>query len=75
MIRLVTAVLELWAGCAGTQDFSNRPVRIVVPYPPAGSVDFVPRSLQVKLQEIWRQAVIIEPRRRIRHHRLACRPS
>ena len=62
MIRLLIGVLALSAGCAGAQEYPNRPVRIVVPYPPAGSVDFVARSLQAKLQEIWRQAVIVENR-------------
>lgn len=45
MIRLLIGVLALCAGCVGAQDFTNRPVRIVVPYPPADSVDFVASNL------------------------------
>lgn len=42
--------------------FPDKPVRIVVPYPPGGSVDFVARVLQPQLQEIWGQPVLIDNR-------------
>jgi tripartite-type tricarboxylate transporter receptor subunit TctC len=61
-LRLLGAALALSAACAGAQDFPTRPVRLIVPYPPAGSVDFVARTLQVKLQELWRQPVIVDNR-------------
>ena len=61
-LKLLAGALALCASCALAQDFPARPVRIVVPYPPAGSVDFVARTLQIKLQEIWRQAVIVDNR-------------
>ncbi len=61
-MKLVAAVLALFAACAGAQDFPARPVRIIVPYPPAGSVDFVARTLQLKLQDLWRQPVIVDNR-------------
>lgn len=49
MIRLLIGVLARCTGGAGAQDFPNRPVRIVVPYPLAGSVDFLLGRMQVKL--------------------------
>jgi len=47
---------------AFAQAFPNKAVRIVVPYPPAGSVDFVARAIQPKLQELWQQPVVIDNR-------------
>lgn len=43
-------------------DYPDKPVRIVVPYPAGGSVDFVARVMQAQLQEVWKQSVIIDNR-------------
>lgn len=56
------ALAGLLAGGAAAQEFPGKPVRIVVPYPPAGSVDFIARVLQPKLQEEWRAGVIVDNR-------------
>ena len=40
----------------------DRPIRIVVPYPPGGSNDTVARILQPKLQEILGKPIVIENR-------------
>jgi tripartite-type tricarboxylate transporter receptor subunit TctC len=42
--------------------FPNRPVRLVNPYTPGGSVDIVSRSLAAGLTEIWSQQVIVDNR-------------
>ena len=39
-----------------------RPVRVVVPYTAGGPVDFIIRTLQPRLLEIWGQPVVIENR-------------
>jgi len=44
------------------QGFPTKPVRIVVPYTAAGPVDFVARTLQPRLQELWGQTVLIDNR-------------
>jgi tripartite-type tricarboxylate transporter receptor subunit TctC len=59
-MKLACALLLSLAAAAAAADFPSKPVRIVVPYPPAGSVDFVARAMQPRLQEIWRQPVIVE---------------
>ena len=43
-------------------DFPNRPVRMVNPYTPGGSVDLVGRTLVTGLSEIWGQQVIMDNR-------------
>lgn len=56
LIALVTGL----AAPAYAQSYPNRAVRIIVPYPPGGSVDAVARIVAQKMQEIWGQPVIIE---------------
>src|SRR5689334_17467654 len=40
----------------------NRPVRVVVPYPPAGGADTTARLLFTKLGEMWGQQFVIDNR-------------
>jgi tripartite-type tricarboxylate transporter receptor subunit TctC len=42
--------------------FPDRPVRIVVPFPPGGATDIVARFVAERLQARWRQTVVIENR-------------
>jgi tripartite-type tricarboxylate transporter receptor subunit TctC len=67
MIRTMRNVL--WAVAllvlappAWTQTYPERPVRLVVPFPPGGSVDVVARALTPKLSERMGQQVVIENR-------------
>jgi tripartite-type tricarboxylate transporter receptor subunit TctC len=43
-------------------DFPNRPVRIVVPFPPGGPLDIMTRVYAQRLGEEWKQPVVIENR-------------
>jgi tripartite-type tricarboxylate transporter receptor subunit TctC len=52
--------LSLAATGALAQSFPSQPVRIVVPFPPGGSADVLARILQPKLNELWRQPVLVE---------------
>lgn len=45
---------------AQAQDFPNRLVKIVVPYPAGGGVDAMARALGDNLSQIWKQPVLIE---------------
>jgi tripartite-type tricarboxylate transporter receptor subunit TctC len=46
----------------GAQNYPARPVRLIVPFPPGGSVDVVARALTPKLSERLGQQVVIENR-------------
>ena len=42
--------------------YPNKPIRLIVPYPPGGSVDFTGRELARKLSEVWGQQVVLDNR-------------
>ena len=42
--------------------YPNKLIKIVVPYPPGGSTDVVARLIGQKLQESWKQPVVVENR-------------
>jgi len=50
------------ASTGSGQAFPNRPVRIIVPYAPSGSVDTVARTIAGRLSDTWGQTVVIENR-------------
>jgi tripartite-type tricarboxylate transporter receptor subunit TctC len=61
---LVLAVLSsgVSQGAEPVADFPSRPVRLIVPYPAGGSNDIVARLMAIKLNERWKQSVIVENR-------------
>src|SRR4051794_22653305 len=50
------------AGAHAQESFPNRPVRLVNPYAPGGSVDLVSRGVATALSEMWKQQVIVDNR-------------
>jgi tripartite-type tricarboxylate transporter receptor subunit TctC len=48
------------APAAQAQDFPNRPIRMVIAFPPGGPTDFVGRLVADKVKDILGQSVIIE---------------
>ena len=55
-------MLVLRAGNAGGQGYPERPVRVVVPYPPGSTPDLVARTLGERLQKEFGQPFVIENR-------------
>ncbi len=65
--RLRTLALILLAAIAlvapplvGAQSYPSRPVKLVVPFPPGGSLDIAGRLIAQRLTEMWGQAVVVE---------------
>ena len=60
---LCFSLLSALSGPAFAQtDYPNRPIRIVVAFPPGASTDIVARLIGAKLTEAWGQNVVIENR-------------
>src|SRR5260370_14289430 len=60
-------ILGLIALCATAlpahaQDYPNKPIRLVVPFPPGGPNDIIGRVLGQKMQELLGQLIIIDNR-------------
>ena len=65
LVQLARATLAAFgfaaiAASAGAQSFPDKPIRIVVPYPPGGSADSIARQLGVQLTNSLKQQVIVE---------------
>src|SRR5436190_6895111 len=58
VLKLAVLLLASWT--VGAQEFPNRPVRIVVPWPPSGNVDITARTLAPSFGEALGQPVIVE---------------
>jgi tripartite-type tricarboxylate transporter receptor subunit TctC len=56
------ALLATAAAPAHAQNYPERVVRIISPYPPGGSVDLMARVLAGKLSEVFGSSVIVETR-------------
>jgi tripartite-type tricarboxylate transporter receptor subunit TctC len=59
-MRLLGLLLLLASVSVGAQTYPNKPVRLIVTYPPGGSSDLMSRVYGAKLAELWGQQVIIE---------------
>src|SRR2546428_5950298 len=61
---LVSALFAAWASfpVLADEQFPNRPIRIIVPFPAGGPSDIVARIIGQRMSEDWRQPVVIENR-------------
>jgi len=49
-----------WSGGAFAQAFPSKPVKLVIPFPPGGSLDAVGRAIADKLTQMWGQSVVVD---------------
>ncbi|WP_064576936.1 Bug family tripartite tricarboxylate transporter substrate binding protein [Cupriavidus gilardii] len=61
-IAAAALTVPMSAGIAQAQEFPNKAVRIVVPYPPGGTTDMVTRLIGDQLSKVWGQPVIVDNR-------------
>ncbi|MDN8614980.1 Bug family tripartite tricarboxylate transporter substrate binding protein [Variovorax ginsengisoli] len=59
-LPLIPLVAASWA--RAQDGWPNRPVRLIVPFPPGGSTDAQGRLLAQKLSDLWGQPVIVDNR-------------
>lgn len=63
LIRIAAAVaLCMFNPAAGAQQYPAKPIKLIIPFPPAGATDVIGRALGQKLSESLGQAVVIENR-------------
>src|SRR5258705_8859889 len=52
----------LWPALAEAQDFPNKPIRLIVPFPAGGPNDIIARVLGKRMPELTKQPVLIDNR-------------
>src|SRR5215472_6606805 len=58
----LAALVAVSAAHASAQSYPSKPIRLVVPFPAAGTTDILARDVGQHLSEIWKQPVVIENR-------------
>jgi tripartite-type tricarboxylate transporter receptor subunit TctC len=59
---VVAAIAFLGLHGASAQTYPDHPVRLIIPFPPGGSIDTLGRIVAQKLGEAWGQSVFVENR-------------
>src|SRR6201995_2150461 len=58
----VVSFLLLAPGAASAQDFPNKQIRLIVPFPPGGPNDIIARLVGQRMSEIFKQPIVIDNR-------------
>ncbi|MEO7854492.1 MAG: tripartite tricarboxylate transporter substrate-binding protein, partial [Rubrivivax sp.] len=60
LLALLGACGVLGAGLASAQGYPNKPIKLLVGFPPGGGIDTVARNLQPGLQDALGQTVVVD---------------
>jgi tripartite-type tricarboxylate transporter receptor subunit TctC len=60
MALIVTAAVFALPALAQGPNYPTKPVKMVVPFPPGGSLDITGRLIAQRLSEMWGQTVVVE---------------
>jgi tripartite-type tricarboxylate transporter receptor subunit TctC len=61
-LACLAAALFATSSALAQDSYPNRPIRIIVPFPPGGGTDIVSRTVAAKMTESWKQPVVVENR-------------
>ena len=59
---LLIGLVFLYPALAAAQDFPNKAIRMIVPFPPGGPNDIIARVVAQRMAEILKQPIIIDNR-------------
>ncbi len=59
---ILALALSATAFCVSAQEYPNRPVRIIIPFPPGAGTDIVGRAIATALTDAWKQSVVVDNR-------------
>jgi len=62
MLRMTLTALAVAPLIALAQTYPDRPIKLVVPYPPGGSTDLLARTIGQKMSDSLGQQIVVENR-------------
>ncbi|MBL8524863.1 MAG: tripartite tricarboxylate transporter substrate binding protein [Betaproteobacteria bacterium] len=60
LMAILLGLISVNAAAQGAATYPNKPIKIVVPFPPGGATDILARSIGAELQKTFNQSVIVE---------------
>ncbi len=62
MVHLALAAIAVFTSAVSAQDYPQKTIRFIIPFPPGGATDGLARLLGERMAETWKQQVLIDNR-------------